>query len=146
VVYVIVSEGPELMKTPGSWAHPGGGPAVCSATSTSSSKKTVLVPHSKAGKVTRAVPAEGTDILEYGKVTLFVGTAPRSYYLMADTRNINYNEIADELEAKGIKYRINYARTDQASARGGIEYSILPERYSVRRRRSSSISTSHEAL
>ena len=45
---------------------------------------------------------------------------------MADTKNSNYNELADELEAKGIRYRVNYARGDQAASRNGIEYSVLP--------------------
>jgi len=126
VVYVIVSEGPELMKTPGFVGLTLEETQPVLSDRHLVLEKTVLVPHSKVGKVISQLPAEGTDILEYGKVTLFVGTTPRSYYLMADTRNINYNELADELEAKGIKYRINYARTDQASARGGIEYSILP--------------------
>jgi serine/threonine-protein kinase len=126
VVHVIVSEGPELMKTPGFV-----GLTLDETQPVFSDKhlvleKTVLVPHSKPGRVIAQLPAEGTDILEYGKVPLFIGTAPRCYYLMADTRDINYNELADELEAKGIKYRINYARSDRASARGGIEYSILP--------------------
>ncbi len=126
VVYVIVSEGPELMKTPGFVGLNLDETQPVLSDKHLVLEKMVLVPHSKVGKVIAQVPSEGTDILEYGKVTLFVGTTPRSYYLMADTRNINYNELADELEAKGIKYRISYARTDQASARGGIEYSILP--------------------
>ncbi|MDD3846374.1 MAG: PASTA domain-containing protein [Syntrophorhabdaceae bacterium] len=126
VVYVIVSEGPELMKTPGFL-----GLTLEEAQPVFSEKhlaleKTVMVPHPKTGKIIAQLPPQGTDILEYGKVTLFVGTAPRSYYLMADTRNINYNELADELESKGIRYRINYARADRASSRNGIEYSILP--------------------
>lgn len=127
VVYVIVSEGPELMKVPGFV-----GLTLEETQRVFSEKhlildKTVMVPHaSKAGKVLAQMPAQGSDILEYGKVVLFVGTPPKTYYLMADTKNINYNELADELETKGIKYRIHYARSDQAGPRGGIDYSILP--------------------
>lgn len=126
VVYVIVSEGPELLKTPGLV-----GLTLEEAQAVFSEKhlvleKTVMVPHSRVGKVIARVPAAGSDILEYGRVTLFVGSAPRSYYLMADTKNINYNELADELESKGIRYRINYARGDQAAPRNGVDYSILP--------------------
>ena len=125
VVYVIVSEGPELMKTPGFV-----GLTTEEAQRMFSEKhlvldKTIMVPGPKTGKVIAQLPAQGTDILEYGKVTLFVGTEPRSYYLMADKRNINYNELADELEFKGIKYRINYARGDNSGMRG-IDYSIPP--------------------
>ncbi len=126
VVYVIVSEGPELMKVP---AFVGLSPEEAQQVFSEKHlvlEKTVTVPHAKAGKIIAQLPAQGSDILEYGRVTLFVGSPPRSYYLMADTKNINYNELADELEAKGIKYRINYARGDQTAPRGGIDYSILP--------------------
>ncbi|MBP1749911.1 MAG: domain containing protein [Deltaproteobacteria bacterium] len=125
VVYVIVSEGPELMKTPGFV-----GLTTDEAQRMFSEKhlvldKTVMVPGLKMGRVIAQLPAQGSDILEYGKVTLFVGTEPRTYYLMADTKNINYNELADELESKGIKYNIHYARGDNDGPRG-IEYSVLP--------------------
>lgn len=125
VVYVIVSEGPELMKTPGFV-----GLTTEEAQRMFSEKhlvldKTIMVPGPKTGKVIAQLPAQGTDILEYGKVTLFVGTEPRSYYLMADKKNINYNELADELESKGIKYRIHYARSEDSGMRG-IDYSIPP--------------------
>lgn len=125
VVYVIVSEGPELMKTPGFV-----GLTVEEAQKQFGEKhlvleKTIMVPNVRTGKVIAQVPDQGTDILEYGKVTLFVGAQPRSYFLMADTKNINYNELADELDAKGIKYKINYARSD-GPAKSGMEYSVLP--------------------
>lgn len=126
VVYVIVSEGPELMKTP-SFV----GLTTEEAQRMFSEKhlvldKTVMVPSPKTGKVIAQLPPQGSDILEYGKVTLFVGAEPKAYYLMADTKNINYNELADELESKGIKYKINYSRGDNSESRG-ISYSV-PQR------------------
>jgi beta-lactam-binding protein with PASTA domain len=125
IVYVIVSEGPELMKTPGFV-----GLTTEEAQRMFSERhlvldKAIMVPSTKTGRVIAQVPAQGTDILEYGKVALFVGTEPRSYYLMADKKNINYNELADELESKGIKYKINYARSENSGMRG-IDYSIPP--------------------
>ncbi len=125
VVYVIVSEGPELMKTP-SFV----GLTTEEAQKMFSEKhlvldKTVMVPSLKSGKVLAQLPVQGSDILEYGKVTLFVGTEPKSYYLMADTKNINYNELAEELESKGIKYKVRYARGDNTGPKN-IEYSVLP--------------------
>ena len=125
VVYVIVSEGPELMKTP----------SFVGLTTEEAQRmfserhlvleKTIMVPGPKAGKVIAQLPAQGSDILEYGKVTLFVGAEPRSYYLMPDKKNINYNELADEFESRGIKYRLNYARGDNSESRG-VDYSISP--------------------
>lgn len=126
VVYVIVSEGPELMKTPG----------FVGLTTEEAQKmvnekrlvldKTVMVPSLKTDRVIAQLPAQGSDILEYGKVTLFVGTEPKAYYLMPDTKNINYNELADELEMRGIKYKISYARGDNSESRG-IVYSVTPK-------------------
>lgn len=126
VVYVIVSEGPELMKVP---SFVGLTPEQAQLVLSEKHlvlEKTVMVPHEKAGKIIAQVPSSGNDILEYGRITFFVGSEIRSYYFMADTKNINYNELADELEAKGIRYRVNYARGDQAASRNGIEYSVLP--------------------
>lgn len=126
VVYVIVSEGPELMKAPG---FVGLTPEEAQLVLTEKHlvlEKTIMVPHIKAGKIIAQLPAQGSDMLEYGKMTFFVGSPIRSYYLMADTKNISYNELADELDDKGIRYRINYARGDQMGPRNGIEYSILP--------------------
>jgi beta-lactam-binding protein with PASTA domain len=45
---------------------------------------------------------------------------------MPDTKNINYNELADELEMRGIKYKISYARGDNSESRG-IVYSVTPK-------------------
>lgn len=126
VVYVIVSEGPELMKVP---SFVGLTPEQAQLVLSEKHlvlEKTVMVPHEKAGKIIAQVPSSGSDILEYGRITFFVGSEIRSYYFMADTKNINYNELADELEAKRIRYKVNYARGDQAASRNGIEYSVLP--------------------
>ncbi len=126
VVYVIVSEGPELMKVP---AFVGLAPDQAQLVLSEKHlvlEKTIMVPHEKTGKIIAQVPVQGSDILEYGKITFFVGSASKSYYFMPDTKNINYNELADELEAKGIRYRVRYARDDHAPQANGIGYSILP--------------------
>lgn len=126
VVYVIVSEGPELMKVP---AFVGLTPDQAQLALSEKHlvlEKTIMVPHEKTGKIIAQVPSQGSDILEYGKITFFVGSAIKSYYFMPDTKSINYNELADELEARGIRYRVKYARDDHASQANGIEYSILP--------------------
>ncbi len=56
--------------------------------------------------------------------SLFVD--PRKVYYSCTFQEHHYNELADELESKGIRYRINYARGDQAAPRNGVDYSILP--------------------
>ncbi len=125
VVYVIVSEGPELMKTPGFV-----GLTTEEAQRIFGEKhlvldKTVMVPSQKTGRVIAQLPQQGTDILEYGRVILFVGAEPKTYYMMVHTKNINYHELADELELRGIKYKINYARNEDSESRG-IDYSVYP--------------------
>jgi len=124
VVYVVVSEGPELMKIP---MLAGLDPEQARQVLEERRlvvERTVIVPHAKAGRVIAQSPAAGSEILEFGKVVLFVGTPVRTYFLMADTKNASYNELADEMDSKGIRYRINYARGTHVSPRDYVDYSI----------------------
>jgi len=126
VVYVIVSEGPELIKTPGVI-----GQMIDDARSALDAKKLVLdkivtVPHAKVGKVIAQIPAEGAEILEQSKITLFVGGETKAYYLVQDTRNMDLNELAEEMDLKKIKYKISYSRGEQSS-RSGFSLSVSPK-------------------
>ena len=78
VVYVIVSEGPELMKVP---SFVGLTPEQAQLVLSEKHlvlEKTVMVPHEKAGKIIAQVPSSGSDILEYGRITFCVGSEIRS--------------------------------------------------------------------
>ena len=123
VVYVIVSEGPELIRMPGFV-----GLSTEDAQKMFGEKhlvldKTIMVPSQKTGRIIAQLPEQGSDVLEYSKVTLFVATEPKTYYLMADLKNINYHELADELESRGIKYRIDHAPRNDPTSRG-TDYSV----------------------
>jgi eukaryotic-like serine/threonine-protein kinase len=125
VVYAIVSEGPELIKTPGFV-----GQSLENAQATLQEKKLALdkiitVPHIKTDKVIAQIPAEGTEVLEQSGVTLIVGGEQRAYFLLPDTRNMNISDITDEMEIKKMKYKTNYVREDRA-VRGGFDISVPP--------------------
>ena len=125
VVYVIVSEGPELIKAPTLV-----GQGLDAARSVLEEKKLILdkiitIPHSKTGRIIAQIPAEGTEILEQTKVTLIVGSEQKPYYFLSETKNIDINGLAEEMDAKKIKYKMNYVRADHIS-RSGIDFSIPP--------------------
>lgn len=125
VVYVIVSEGPELIKAPGLVSQ-----GLDAARSVLEEKKLILdkiitIPHSKTGRVIAQIPAEGTEILEQTKVTLIVGSEQKTYYFLSETKNIDINGLAEEMDAKKIKYKMNYVRADHI-LRSGIDFSVPP--------------------
>ena len=125
VVYVIVSEGPELIKAPGLV-----GQGLDAARSVLEEKKLILdkiitIPHGKTGRVIVQIPAEGTEILEQTKVTLIVGSEQKTYYFLPETKNIDINGLAEEMDAKKIKYKMNYVRADHIS-RSGTDFSVPP--------------------
>lgn len=124
VVYVIVSEGPELIKAPGLV-----GKSTEEAQGILDEKKLVVdriitVPSAKAGKVIAQIPAEGTEILQESKVILIVGSEQKVYLFMPETKNIDVTELAEEMETKKIKYKINYVRTDKAVLNSGFDLSV----------------------
>jgi beta-lactam-binding protein with PASTA domain len=124
IVYVIVSEGPELIKTPGFI-----GKTLEEAKGVMDEKRLVLdriitVPSTRAGKVIAQVPAEGTEILQESKVTFIVGGEQTLYFFIPDTKNIDVTELAEAMEAKKIKYKINYVRNDRTSRDSGFHLSV----------------------
>ncbi len=126
VVYAIVSEGPEMIKTPGFI-----GLTLEGAQEALSEKKLTLdriisVPHSKTGKVIAQIPAEGTEILQLSAITLIVGSEQKSYFLAPDNTGADMNEVIEELEAKQIRYKMVYVRGDQFSRHSGFDLSVAP--------------------
>lgn len=123
-VFVIVSEGPELIRTPGFI-----GKTLDEAKAITEEKQLVLdriitVPSAKAGKVIAQIPAEGTEILQDSKVTFIVGGEQTLYFFIPDTKNIDVTDLAEEMETKKIKYKINYARNDHTTRDNGFDLSV----------------------
>jgi beta-lactam-binding protein with PASTA domain len=124
IVYVIVSEGPELIRAPGFV-----GKTLDEAKVVMEEKRLVLdriitVPSVKTGKVIAQIPTEGTEILQDSKVTFIVGGEHTLYFFIRDIKNIDVTELAEEMEAKKIKYKINYVRNDRTSRDSGFDLSV----------------------
>ena len=124
IVYVIVSEGPELIKAPGFV-----GKSLDETKAIMEEKRLILnriitVPSAKVGKVIAQIPAEGTEILQDSMVTFIVGGEQTLYYFIPDTKKIDVTELAEEMEIKKIKYKINYARNDRTSRDSGFDLSV----------------------
>jgi eukaryotic-like serine/threonine-protein kinase len=124
IVYVIVSEGPELIKAPGFV-----GKSLDEAKAVMEEKRLILdriitVPSARVGKVIAQIPTEGTEILQDSKVTFIIGGEQTTYFLIPDTRKIDVTELAEEMEAKKIKYKINYVRNDRTSRDSGFDLSV----------------------
>jgi len=124
IVYVIVSEGPELIKVPGVI-----GKSLEEAKAVFDEKKLILdkiitVPSSKTGKIIAQMPTEGTEILQDSKVTLIIGGEQKAYFFMPDTRKMDITELAEEMELKKIKYKINYARDEHGPYGSGFSISV----------------------
>ena len=85
--------------------------------------KIITIPHAKIGKVIAQIPAEGTEILEQTKVTLIVGSERKAYFLMPEIGNIDITELAEEMDTKKIKYKMNYVRADHTT-RNSIDLSV----------------------
>jgi beta-lactam-binding protein with PASTA domain len=124
IVYVIVSEGPELIKAPGFI-----GKSLDEAKAIMEEKRLILdriitVPSVKVGKVIAQIPAEGTEILQDGMVTFIVGGEQTLYFFIPDTKKIDVTELAEEMELKKIKYKINYVRNDRTSRDSGFDLSV----------------------
>ena len=84
----------------------------------------ITVPSARVGKVIAQIPAEGTEILQDSKVTFIVGGEQTLYFFIRDTKNTDVTELAEEMEAKKIKYKINYVRNDRTSRDSGFDLSI----------------------
>jgi eukaryotic-like serine/threonine-protein kinase len=124
IVYVIVSEGPELIRAPGF-----AGRSLDEAKTLMEEKRLILdriitVPSLKVGKVIAQIPTEGTEILQDSKVTFIVGGEQTLYFYIPDTKKIDITELAEEMEAKKIKYKINYVRNDRTARDSGFDLSV----------------------
>jgi beta-lactam-binding protein with PASTA domain len=124
IVYVIVSEGPELIKAPGFV-----GKTLDEAKGVMEEKRLILdriitVPSTRVGKVIAQIPAEGTEILQDSKVTFIIGGEQTIYFFLRDTKNTDVTELAEEMEAKKIKYKINYVRNDRSPRDSGFDLSV----------------------
>jgi serine/threonine-protein kinase len=110
IVHVIVSEGPQLTEVPTLT-----GRSLQEAEGMLKEKKlkpgrVIEIPHAAVGKIIAQIPKGGERSLEGKEITIFIGAGRNNYYLMPDVRKIEFAELQDEMDAKGIRYRIEYTQ------------------------------------
>lgn len=133
VVNVLVSEGPQLLELPNLVNG-----ALEDAEKTLAGKqieieKTIYVPGKREGKVMAQIPDSGTKVLEGASIVLFVGQPAHKYYLMPETKGADMTELTQEMDAKGIKYKLFYGRTDTDLTEPGTKIAATPPRSIIRR-------------
>jgi len=111
-VYVTVSSGPELIIVPdlkGLKLDVAEG--VLSERKLKISKK-IFVPSENEGKILAHEPEENREVLEGEGITLFVGKRPKTFFVMPDVSNWELKDLLDELDLKGVPYRVTYVRSE----------------------------------
>ena len=122
-VYVIVSEGPELIKAPGFIGKTLEEAKIILEGEQLILDRIITVPSTKIGKIIAQIPPEGTEVLQSSEVTFIIGGKQSSYFFIPSTKNISITELAEEMEAKDIRYKINYVRNDETSHDSGFTLS-----------------------
>lgn len=123
-VYVIVSEGPELIKAPGIIGKTLEDAKRTLELEQLNLDRIITVPSTKVGKIIAQIPSEGAEILQNSPVTLIIGGRQTTYFFIPSIRDISITELAEEMEEKEIKYKINYVRNDETTHDSGFSLSI----------------------
>jgi beta-lactam-binding protein with PASTA domain len=127
ILYVIVSEGPQLVEVPALTGQPLEKAAEILGEKLITIRKTIYIPHEKTGRVVAQVPKGGSTILEQGGVTLVVGSEKRPFYMLPVITDANIDALLDEMEMKRIRYTIQYGSNGHAPGRTDIKTSIPPK-------------------
>jgi eukaryotic-like serine/threonine-protein kinase len=112
VVLVMVSEGPELIRIPALTGLSMDNAIETLKGISAAIEKIVYVPSQKAGKVIAQTPKGGEDMLQGKGITLFVGTEQKMLYVMPDVKALDLSDLSNEMDRKGIKYKIAYEKSE----------------------------------
>ncbi len=126
VLYVIVSEGPQLVEIPALTGQTLERAAEMLGEKLITIKKTIYVPHEKTGRVIAQAPRGGTTILEQGGVILIVGSEQKPYYILPVMKNINIDGLLEEMETKKIKYKMEYGRSEHGAVKTDVRTTMPP--------------------
>lgn len=126
VIHVIVSEGPKLIEVPVLTGKPLQEAEEIVMEKNLTLGKTVSIPHSSVGAVVTQIPLGGEKVLEGREIILLVGSEPVKYFLMPDPRTLQLSEIQNEMDAKHIKYRLEFVWNDLYPTDPGIKMSVPP--------------------
>jgi beta-lactam-binding protein with PASTA domain len=124
VIAVIASEGPPLVEVPGLIGRTLSDCEELLREKPIRIEKTIRVPSLKDGRVVAQIPSGGEKIVEGKGLVLFVGVTRRGYYLMPDLKEANATELVEEMESKGIKYRVANVRADQLQPGESVRASV----------------------
>jgi len=126
VLYVIVSEGPQLVEIPTLTGQPLEKAAEILGEKLITIKKTIYIPHERTGRIIAQAPKGGSTILEQGGVVLIVGSEQKPYYMLPVIRNKDIDNLLEDMEMKKIRYKIDYGRNEQTAVKTNIKTLIPP--------------------
>ncbi|HOE17467.1 MAG TPA: PASTA domain-containing protein [Syntrophorhabdaceae bacterium] len=126
ILYVIVSEGPQLVEIPNLTGQPFEKAAEMLGEKLINIRKIIYVPHERTGRVIAQTPKGGSAILEQGGIILVVGSEHKPYYMLPLVTNANIDALLEEMEMKKIRYKIEHGMKEQPAGRPGIRTSIPP--------------------
>lgn len=126
IIYVIASEGPQLVEVPTLTGQPLEKAAEILGEKLITIKKTVYVPHEKAGRVIAQIPKGGDTILEQGGVVLIVGVEQKPYYMLPVIKNTETDSLLEDMETKKIRYRIDYGGNEHTGVKTSAGTLIPP--------------------
>ena len=128
MVKVLVSEGPQLLDLPNVVDEPLEGAEATLRQKQIEIDKVVHVPSNKPGKIIAQIPKAGTRLLEGSSVILYVGKAPKIYFLMPDLKTADISSLSEELDRKKVKHRISYEKEDPALSLPKPKIAATPSR------------------
>jgi len=123
-VYVIVSDGPELITVPQLL-----GQDINKVNEDLKDKKIIVekviyVPDDNEGKILAQIPKASETIPEGKGITVFVGNKRKRYVLMPDLKGVSLIDLKEELTRKKIAFKITYTNGDTDAQSYNITGSI----------------------
>ncbi len=89
-------------------------------------QKKIFVPSKIEDRILAHVPAAGERVPEGGGITVIVGMKPPEFYVVPDVTGSDFNQIIEELESKGIDYKVVYRRGERSQSEGRITLEKRP--------------------
>ncbi|RPJ04487.1 MAG: PASTA domain-containing protein [Deltaproteobacteria bacterium] len=126
IVLTVVSEGPPLVEVPSLAGLSLEEAGEMLRVKGLQIEKVIRTPVGKPGRVTAQTPRAGENVLEGKGVVLFAGTGRSEWYLMPDINELNVTDFSLELEDKGIKQRMTYARGERIVPGAVVKTSVPP--------------------
>lgn len=125
-IYVTVSSGPEMVIVPDVRDLSLGVAEKILSERGLQVKEVIYVPSREERKVLAQIPRENDSTLKGKGLSLIVGRREDHFYVMPDIEGVELKEVLDELEEKGLTYRVNHVREPLEGKRPKIYSNIKP--------------------